>query len=179
MNAMDVYGLGAGAANKDVVNNSGTVAEKPNVAISAATISAESDEIFDKIGEKLCAAIREIVENKQYMIIGNINETIKKHLESESFKESFKNDISKKIEEVLLDILSKDGLLMTKVNEQIEATVSSEIEKTLTNPATFSKLKKALETIMKKGTTKVNGGTRKYRVKKNKTTKSKKNKRNK
>jgi transketolase len=166
MNA--VYALTAGAANKDKDVNSGTVAEIP-----AATISAKSDEIFKKIGEKLCGSIGEIVENKQSMIIDNINETIKKHLESDSVKDV----ISKKLEDILNNIPNKEELIKN-VNERIEATVSSEIEKTLTNPATFSKLKKALETIAAKNP-KVNGGTRKYRVKKNKTTKSKKNKKNK
>jgi hypothetical protein len=132
MSVMDVYALttdAAGAANKGKdVNNSGTVAEIP-----AATISTESDKIFKKIGEKLCGSIGEIVENKQSMIIDNINETIKKHLESDSVKDV----ISKKLEDILNNIPNKEELIKN-VNELIKATVNAEIEKTLTNPDTFN-----------------------------------------
>jgi len=155
-----------------------TVAEIPTAnTISAATISAKSDDIFVQIGEKLCSSMQEIVENKQYMIIDNINKTITKHLESDSVK----NAISQKIEEVFNAIPNKEELIKN-VNERIKETVNSEIEKTFTNPDTFEKIKDKLKTIIDTKTSETNnppitGGTRKY--KSNKSSKSNRNKLNK
>ena len=155
-----------------------TVAEIPTAnTISAATISAKSDDIFVQIGEKLCSSMQEIVENKQYMIIDNINKTITKHLESDSVK----NAISQKIEEVFNAIPNKEELIKN-VNERIKETVNAEIERTFTNPDTFEKIKDKLKTIIDTKTSETNnppitGGTRKY--KSNKSSKSNRNKLNK
>jgi hypothetical protein len=156
-----------------------TVAEIPTAnAISAATISAKSDDIFVQIGEKLCSSMQEIVENKQYMIIDNINKTITKHLESDSVK----NAISKKIEEVFNAIPNKEELIKN-VNERIKETVNKEIEKTFTNPDTFEQIKQKLKFIVENPTVEkqptvenAGGGTRKYKSKKNKKNKINKRK---
>ena len=163
MNNMNAVNLVSDAV-KDVNNNntmSSTNAEIP----PAATISAKFDEIFKQIGEKLCGSIKEIVEEKQYMIIANIKKTITKHLESDTVKDV----ISKKIEEILNTLPNKEELIKN-VNNRIQQVVDTEIEKTFTNPDTFSKLKKLLKQIITNGT-KTQGGTRKYRVKKNKSKK--------
>ena len=159
----------------DASKPQGTVAEIPaSNEISAATISAKSDDIFIQIEEKLCSSMQEIVENKQYMIIDNINKTITKHLESDVVKQV----ISKKIEEVLNSIPNKEELIKN-VNERIKETVNSEIEKTFTNPDTFEKIKDRLKTITDTKTSETNnpqitGGTRRNKSYKKKLNKRKK-----
>ena len=165
-----------GAIETSSVNPIETTTVKP-AEISAATISAKSDDIFIQIGEKLCSSIQEIVESKQYTIIDNINKTITRHLESDTVKDI----ISKKIEETLNSIPNKDELIKT-VNERIKETVNAEIEKTFTNPDTFEKIKDKLKTITDTKTADTNnppitGGTRKY--KSNRSNKSNRNKINK
>jgi hypothetical protein len=161
----------------------GTIAEVPptvkTTEISAATISAKSDDIFIQIGEKLCSSIQEIVESKQYTIIDNISKTITRHLESDSVKDV----ISKKIEETLNNVPNKEELIKN-VNERIKETVNVEIEKTFANPDTFEKIKEKLKSITDTprktpGTNNVQitGGTRKY--KSNKSNRNKINKRKK
>jgi len=180
----------------DASKTQGTVAEIPAAnEISAATISAKSDDIFVQIGEKLCSSMQEIVENKQYMIIDNINKTITKHLESDDVKQA----ISKKIEETFNSIPNKEELIKN-VNERIKETVNLEIEKTFTNPDTFEKIKDKLKFIAENPTVEkpvenptvenptvenpivekplenATGGTRKYKSKKNKKNKTNKRK---
>ena len=162
----------------------GTIAEMPTTVktteISAATISAKSDDIFIQIGEKLCSSIQEIVESKQYTIIDNINKTITRHLESDSVKDI----ISKKIEDTLNALPTNKEELIKNVNERIKETVNAEIERTFTNPDTFAKIKEKLKSITDTPTktTETNnplitGGTRKR--KSNKSNRNKLNKKKK
>jgi hypothetical protein len=161
----------------------GTIAEMPTTVktteISAATISAKSDDIFIQIGEKLCSSIQEIVESKQYTIIDNINKTITRHLESDSIKDV----ISKKIEETLNSLPTNKEELIKNVNERIKETVNAEIERTFTNPDTFEQIKDKLKSITDtpRKTTETNnlitGGTRKR--KSNKSNRNKLNKKKK
>jgi len=163
----------------------GTIAELPvkpietttvkPAEISAATISAKSDDIFIQIGEKLCSSIQEIVESKQYTIIDNINKTITRHLESDSVKDV----ISKKIEETLNSLPTNKEELIKNVNERIKETVNAEIERTFTNPDTFEKIKDKLKSIIPTKTTETNnpqitGGTRRNKSNKKKLNKRKK-----
>jgi len=165
----------------------GTIAELPvkpietttvkPAEISAATISAKSDDIFIQIGEKLCSSIQEIVESKQYTIIDNINKTITRHLESDSVKDV----ISKKIEDTLNTLPTNKEELIKNVNERIKETVNAEIERTFTNPDTFEKIKDKLKSITDTPTKttetnnpQITGGTRKRKSNKNKLNKKKK-----
>ena len=154
----------------------GTIAALPSAVktneIPAATIAAKSDDLFIQIGEKLCSSMQEIVEKKQNMIINNINNTITKHLESDSVKEV----MSKKIEETLNTLPNKEELIKN-VNDRIKQVVNAEIEKTFTNPDTFEKIKEKLRSItdtsVNTNNTPITGGTRKYKTtKRNKRTKS-------
>jgi hypothetical protein len=156
-----------------------TTTVKP-AEISAATISAKSDDIFIQIGEKLCSSIQEIVESKQYTIIDNINKTITRHLESDSVKDV----ISKKIEETLNSLPTNKEELIKNVNERIKETVNAEIERTFTNPDTFEKIKDKLKSITDTPTKttetnnpQITGGTRKYKP--NKSNRNKLNKKKK
>jgi len=165
----------------------GTIAELPvkpietttvkPAEISAATISAKSDDIFIQIGEKLCSSIQEIVESKQYTIIDNINKTITRHLESDSVKDV----ISKKIEETLNSLPTNKEELIKNVNERIKETVNAEIERTFTNPDTFEKIKDKLKSITDTPTKtsetnnpQITGGTRRNKSNKKKLNKRKK-----
>ena len=161
----------------------GTIAEVPptvkTTEISAATISAKSDDIFIQIGEKLCSSIQEIVESKQYTIIDNINKTITRHLESDSVKDV----ISKKIEETLNSLPTNKEELIKNVNERIKETVNAEIERTFTNPDTFEQIKDKLKSItdtprkISETNPQITGGTRKCKL--NRPNKSNRNKLNK
>jgi hypothetical protein len=157
----------AGNIVSGAIKPQGTVAEIPTTEISAATISAKTDDIFKNIGEKLCGSISDIVKEKQYVIIENINKTITSHLDTDSVKEVIKN----KIEDILNKIPNEEELIKS-VNEKIKSVVDTEIERTLENPATFNKLKQKLNSI-----TRISGGTRKY--KSNKSNINKLNKRKK
>jgi hypothetical protein len=135
--------------------------------ISAATISAKSDDIFIQIGEKLCGSISDIVKEKQSVIIENINKTITSHLGTDS------EFIVKKIEDTINKIPNEEELIKS-VNEKNKSVVDKEIERTLANPATFNKLKEKLKSITDR---RIVGGTRKY--KSNKSNRNKLNKRKK
>jgi F0F1-type ATP synthase gamma subunit len=164
--ATAIAGQIASSIMKNQSNMAPTVAQIPT-EISAATISAKTDDIFKNIGEKLCGSISDIVKEKQYVIIENINKTITSHLDTDSVKEVIKN----KIEDILNKIPNEEELIKS-VNEKIKSVVDMEIERTLENPETFNKLKEKLNSI-----TRISGGTRKY--KSNKSNRNKLNKRKK
>jgi len=132
-----------------------TVAQIPTTEISAATISAKTDDIFKNIGEKLCGSISDIVKEKQSVIIENIKNTITSNLGTDSVKEV----IVKKIEDTINKIPNEEELIKS-VNEKIKSVVDKEIERTLANPATFNKLKEKLKSITDR---RIFGGTRKYK----------------
>jgi hypothetical protein len=147
----------AGNIVSGAIKPQGTVAEIPAAnEISAATISAKTDDIFKNIGEKLCGSISDIVEKKQSDIIANINKIITSHLGTDSVKEV----IAKKIEDILNKIPNEEELIKS-VNEKIKSVVDKEIERTLENPATFNKLKEKLKFITDRS--RIAGGTRKYK----------------